>query len=1071
GKQSWIFPDGIHEISFKELKIFSSSQKMELDSFTLKQKATPGRPGVVLTGDKFFFNSSHLPTIYQKNELNIDTLYCVNPILSILGKGNNDEANKSDRQKKVDTTAQSANALFKLIRINYIDVSNGEFHLKQNDLDTSVSGAHKTNARIYNLVIDNENDKELSTDSIKINLKNLQFYSSDSLSKLKIADFILQGKDAVFRNVEYLPSEFNHYKRGITFTAPQLLLKDINLNELMRHRFKARSASLIKPSIVAYNKNKADAPVIHAIPQKGEEEMSLFFRSLHRIKSLLDVEKFGIEKGKVGYAIEGLKPLKVDANNLNATFLLNKLFVSDSMVDIKHSIPNFQMGDLNLAAKNMHIKVSNYRFDGINRRNWGDRLMVSLNNGTLLTGKDIYWEVFDWDIYTKTKEIQIDLLRIGDLNINAAAKQDGISKKAGTPKDLPVLRLAKLDVNKIQFNSSSLKNSLHLVGGDFHAENIGTATHFFTWTKASANLSDISSTGEGYKASIKNIAFNAAGETTIRKVAFESKNEKGQTTLEMPFIKLKTELYSTDFSKLSLQSLVSDSAIAIIYSKPVDQKGNAKPLKLPAFVLEKIKFNHLSIDYTKISSKDTMALKTVLNINVKDLRTFKDTEKLAAYKQVDLDAKSVKLVEKNIQADLPFSVHLENGMVHRNEQNKISFASAIQFATKDAAFQYRKDSIALSAKKLELAFHDSEFKIGGGHKLLWEKLIDKASFTGEDFFYKGKKVTVAAEGYSLSETADKLNFKNFSLTPNLTRDESFASAKWQNDYIVVKGKSISINNFKYNHSKTDSSLLIGTIVADGLDLNTSRDKTIPFQHGIEKLMPTKLIAKIGLPIKIDSVVLINSNVTYHEFSVGTKKWSALPLTHLNGSISNITNQFKLHDSLKLSVSTDLFDNHIRQFVYAESYSDSLSGFSARQAMSPVTLSQFSKFSKPLAGVSITSGIADTVFADWTGNKYAAFGTMNFHYRDLKLKLYNKQDTSKRGFVPKVETVIANLILPSKKRKSSLIYFVRDREKFIFNYWIKAQVSGILSTMGIKKDKKYRKQYKKNSRQYSLPKLG
>jgi len=56
----------------------------------------------------------------------------------------------------------------------------------------------------------------------------------------------------------------------------------------------------------------------------------------------------------------------------------------------------------------------------------------------------------------------------------------------------------------------------------------------------------------------------------------------------------------------------------------------------------------------------------------------------------------------------------------------------------------------------------------------------------------------------------------------------------------------------------------------------------------------------------------------------------------------------------------------------------------------------------------------------------------------------------------METWGANIILPDRRQRSSAIFFERDREKFVFNYWIKAQTSGILSTVGIKRSTTYMK---------------
>jgi len=69
---------------------------------------------------------------------------------------------------------------------------------------------------------------------------------------------------------------------------------------------------------------------------------------------------------------------------------------------------------------------------------------------------------------------------------------------------------------------------------------------------------------------------------------------------------------------------------------------------------------------------------------------------------------------------------------------------------------------------------------------------------------------------------------------------------------------------------------------------------------------------------------------------------------------------------------------------------------------------------------------------------------------------DKKDSTKRGFLAAMETWGANIILPDRRQRSSAIFFERDREKFVFNYWIKAQTSGILSTVGIKRSTTYMK---------------
>lgn len=61
------------------------------------------------------------------------------------------------------------------------------------------------------------------------------------------------------------------------------------------------------------------------------------------------------------------------------------------------------------------------------------------------------------------------------------------------------------------------------------------------------------------------------------------------------------------------------------------------------------------------------------------------------------------------------------------------------------------------------------------------------------------------------------------------------------------------------------------------------------------------------------------------------------------------------------------------------------------------------------------------------------------------------------------------IVRNDNHRPTRMFFMRDREKFIFNYWVKAETSGIVTAVGVKKDRKYLKKYNKVAKKYSLPK--
>jgi hypothetical protein len=223
---------------------------------------------------------------------------------------------------------------------------------------------------------------------------------------------------------------------------------------------------------------------------------------------------------------------------------------------------------------------------------------------------------------------------------------------------------------------------------------------------------------------------------------------------------------------------------------------------------------------------------------------------------------------------------------------------------------------------------------------------------------------------------------------------------------------------------------------------------------------------------VDTTALVDCKVTYHELSLATNRWSSIPISDINGNVLHLISRAGgVGDSLVVEARGRLFDGDIRRFFYAESYGDSLSGFTAKSSFSRLDLTRFSQALIPAAAISITDGHVDTAWSGWQGNKYATYGILQLDYAKLRIKVLNKKDSVHRGIVPAFETWAARLLLRNKNTKTSLIYFERDREKFVFNYWVKAQSSGVTSTLLRIKNEQYRKAFEQKCGEFKLPEDG
>ncbi len=779
----------------------------------------------------------------------------------------------------------------------------------------------------------------------------------------------------------------------------------------MRKHLKASGAELRQPLIILYDKQKTAGTDTDPITQNqrpgnqnqppdksSAKKLALFYRTLHHVSELINTRDFTVINGVVRYQLAGATPLNATIEDLNAHLLLNKFFISDSLVDIKHAIPDWRIGNLHLSSKGVDINVNHYSFSGVRLLSLGQQVQISTAGGMQLTGDNIYWNVFDWDVFQKTRDIQIDSLHADHLTIHIAPKNPAPAASPPNqqgqpppPARLPVIRIGKLAVNEISIDGGPLTNPFHLKINDLQAAGIKTSGPFFTWTHLNAILHDIAVQGKRSKTSIREIDFDSDKEIIVKDLAFQSQGAADRIRIASPLIRLSSGWHSSNLTQLTIASLFSDT---------------------------------ISTTYHR-SGKDTIE-----------------------------GSISGRLQGQNLQ--------------FTSNDGPPSLVSTIHFEWNNAALHYQKDNIALSVNGMAGSIGVQAFHWSPAVSIGLQQLATATTISKGNLAYHSKTISAGAAAFAWDPHDQELTLKHFSILPIASRETTFTRAQWQGDYITLQGDALNIAGIRFDPHTGDSSVSVRKIILNGITLTASRDKRMPFRHGIEKLMPTKLINSIPFPIRIDSLWVLHSKITYDECSAATQKWSSVPIEDIDGRIVQLSNRNNRQDTLSLIASGKIFDGRIRRFYYKEAYGDSLSTFSAQAYLSAIDLTRLSEVSIPAANISVTGGHSDTLYSSWQGNKYASYGTMNFYFDKLKIRVLNKKDSTKHGFLPTLETGAANLILPNHRQRTTVIFFERDREKFVFNYWVKSQLSGIFTTLGLKSDRTYRREYEKIAKQFSLP---
>lgn len=298
-------------------------------------------------------------------------------------------------------------------------------------------------------------------------------------------------------------------------------------------------------------------------------------------------------------------------------------------------------------------------------------------------------------------------------------------------------------------------------------------------------------------------------------------------------------------------------------------------------------------------------------------------------------------------------------------------------------------------------------------------------------------------------------------------DESY----YQTNYMHTKLASVSFNNLDVEQLISDSMIHLSSIHVKSPSLQIARDKTKPFFATAIKPLPTNAFKNIQAKFKIDSLNVSDGRINYTEKSRITGQEGTITFTDLHAKVRNVKNM-DLHedDSLHIYATTRFLDSANVTLRVRESYRDTLGGFIMSTQVSPFHTSILNSALVPMVSVDFKSGFVDTLFMRAIGREYISLGSMKFLYHDLKVEFLDKNDTSHHSLKNQLLKFAANtfVIKTNNKDRTGKIFYERDRNRAVFQYWVKMILSGVTTSVGAKSNKKQLKKYLKDLNQKKLP---
>ncbi|MEO8862037.1 MAG: hypothetical protein ABI358_11475, partial [Ginsengibacter sp.] len=313
----------------------------------------------------------------------------------------------------------------------------------------------------------------------------------------------------------------------------------------------------------------------------------------------------------------------------------------------------------------------------------------------------------------------------------------------------------------------------------------------------------------------------------------------------------------------------------------------------------------------------------------------------------------------------------------------------------------------------------------------------------------------------------ELSLASISYRPSMLRDSFISSHKYQVDYFNFNSANVKLLGFDLNKYFNGHSVIIKRANFLRPLITIYRDKLPPFQEGIKKPLFTEKIKTISVPVSISQIDIDDGKVSYTERNEKNRLEGNLYLTHINGSIANISNRaIQQQDSLSLNFKGLLQNNAPFELKLNESYSSPLYGFKMGLKIEPTSVLFLNPLLEPLSNVKFIAGHIDKFDMYATGNDNTAEGEMKFYYNNLHINLIKNGGLEKPGFLRKRASDFVNFffIRDNNRSRTGLIYFKRLKDRSFFNYMNKIIFSGVATSVGAKSNSSYRKDISDNKQE-------
>lgn len=316
------------------------------------------------------------------------------------------------------------------------------------------------------------------------------------------------------------------------------------------------------------------------------------------------------------------------------------------------------------------------------------------------------------------------------------------------------------------------------------------------------------------------------------------------------------------------------------------------------------------------------------------------------------------------------------------------------------------------------------------------------------------------DSITMQSTSRDLFVKRFRMIPRSGEDAFVKSLPTQDDRFDFRFSKIRIRNIDLGQL-FDENLVADTVQISAANMLIYRDLNIPRdKKNRVGTYPHQAIARIPLPIRIQTLQLFNTYVEYKEKSAITKQAGRVQFYKATATFTNLTNRkqdIEENNIMTVDINTSFMNRTPLRARWTFFLFNPQGRFNIEGSLGKINAADLNVLTEPMGPARIEEGTINGMNFNLAGNDNHLAGTVKLLYDDLKITVLGKDGDTKKIEKKTLATIAANFIVknsnPSRRNAEPRVIQVdepRDKNRSIFNLTWKTLFKGIRETVGIKK---------------------